>query len=1101
MRLSTSTALLPDGYVEETTRHPVPNRTVVDSLSQGAFDIVVEHDTGGLQGQLRITFYAAVDTLPLERVLRLFGSLEFEVLEQRSLALRRPDGLLCRVHEFDLSLGPSGRDALDRLVDDTSAISDVLRAMWSEWAETDRLNTLILTAQLDWREVAVLRAYARYLKQTTLPYGQKRIETILLSRPDVSGALVKLFHALLAPDRRHVDKASHTDLLEYRTVVDLIENVEGLDAHRILQACLHLVIATERTNFYRPGTLGPDRPQLSFKFRSGEIEELPEPRPYREIFVYSPAMEGVHLRFGPVARGGLRWSDRLDDYRTEILGLAKAQVVKNSLIVPAGAKGGFVVRNSMSTGAIPQDDAHRRAMGISCYRQFIAGLLDVTDNRVDDALDVPQHDVGQDEIDSYLVVAADKGTATFSDIANAIAHEYRFWLGDAFASGGSVGYDHKKMGITARGAWVSATRHLAEMGIDIRTDPFSVAGIGDMSGDVFGNAMLLSRQIRLVAAFDHRHIFIDPTPLGEESWNERRRLFELSRSSWADYNPELISKGGGVWSRDSKSIPVTPEMRSALDLDPAITELSPLEMIRCILKSPVDLLFNGGVGTYVKSSNESHLEAGDKTNDGARIDASQLRARAVVEGGNLGLTPRARIEFAYNGGHINTDAIDNSAGVDCSDHEVNIKILLDSQQDDNRLDTSRRQAVLESLTDEVADLVLANNDAQNQILGEARSDAPQMLPVHADMVKVLEQRHGLDRDLESLPSDEQFYELHESHQGLTSPELATLLAHAKLGFKSDLSDSEVFADEYFAERLAMYFPSALRSRFDVTRHPLRTKILETEVVNDVFLYGGLTYAHRLQEETGAAPVDVVRAFVIVSEVFRIPQLHERIVRSSLSPALEYSLIREARRLLDRASRWFLANRPQPLSIGAEIERFRAVQDHFDMIHSWLRGDERLTVAQTEDAYVAAGIDPILARAVAEGLYRYSLLDILEVAYKAARPIPTVASVYFALSARLGVDKWLIRVSDLPRGDRWESLARLALREDLYRSLRLLTRDVVSTSHDSAAADSTIDSWETTHQATIERVRATLETIEATSGKNLASLSVAARHIRLMYDND
>ncbi|MCD5422894.1 NAD-glutamate dehydrogenase [Rhodococcus pyridinivorans] len=1081
--LPTYSSAVPTGYAVEEGKPPNIDSTILDRLTPGAIDLQIER-TGS---EIQITVYSGEAKVFLERVLRLLGSLDLQVVDQQSSVYRRADGLICRLYEFTAVLGPYAAKAARSSTAGTGAILDTLRSLWTGRAEADRLNVLVFTAGLDWREVVLLRACARFLRQTSLPYGQGRIEDVLVSRPAVASALIALFHARFDPERD--DTPRDTDVLAATDVVNaLINEVEGLDADRIVRAYANLITATTRTNFYRNGTLSSRRPQLSLKFRSREIEDSPRPRPLHEIFVYSPDVEGVHLRYGLVARGGLRWSDRVDDYRTEVLGLAKTQAVKNAVIVPAGAKGGFVVKNP----AVP---------GIDGYRQFISGLLDVTDNRTATGETIhPEGVVCHDGIDPYLVVAADKGTATFSDVANAIADEYGFWLGDAFASGGSVGYDHKKMGITARGAWVSVTRHLAEIGIDVDHDEFTVVGIGDMSGDVFGNGMLLSEQIRLVAAFDHRHIFIDPNPDTGAAWRERKRLFELPGSSWDDYDRALLSSGGGVWSRDSKSIPVAPEVRQALGLDPSVTSLTPPEMIRAVLSAPVDLIFNGGVGTYVKSSQESHTDAGDKANDGVRVDATRLRARVVGEGGNLGVTPLARIEFARAGGRINTDAIDNSAGVDCSDHEVNIKILIDSSATDHRLVVEQRSEVLSALADDAAQLVLVNNHAQNQVLGEARWSAARMVDVHERMVAYLEEHRALDRELESLPSAAEFAALSEAGQGLTSPELATLLAHTKLDFKADLDGADVFGDTYFDGRLAAYFPEGLRALVPTSDHPLRREILSTVVVNDMMELGGLTYAHRLREETGAGHADILGAFVVTSEVFDLGRLWSDIAAAELSPATEYGLVSEARRLLDRGSRWFLANRKQPLSIDLEIDRYRTqVRRESGRVAHWLRGAEQRAMESAYRTYVDAGVPASVAQRVADGLYRFSLLDIIDVADDLGCDVAETASVYFAMSDHLDVDRWLIRVSALPRGERWHTRARLELRDDLYRSVRLLTRDVQVAADPGGRPEARIEQWEEDNHARIGRARKTLHQIETGPTADLAAISVAARQFRSMAE--
>ncbi|UYP19541.1 NAD-glutamate dehydrogenase [Rhodococcus sp. Z13] len=1072
--LHTQPVSLPDGYVEHRVRCPIPEVSILQKLTSGALDVHLDSDGD----RLRFTLYSGGADVSLERVLHRLRSLDLEPVDHQHTVVQRPDGLLCHLSGFVVARGPLAAAARNDL--DPGAVVETFRAMWSGRAESDGFAVLVLTAGLSWREVVILRAYAQFLRQSTLPYGRKRIETVLTSHPDIAAALVALFHAHFDPTLSD-DRPALVD--ERRRVVrELVDEVEGLDADRIFRAYLDAIEATDRTNFHRPGALGSERPQLSFKLRSQDIPVLPEPRPQHEIFVYSPDVEGVHLRFGAVARGGIRWSDRFDDFRTEILGLAKAQAVKNAVIVPTGAKGGFVVKNTAISGE-------------AGYRQFISGLLDITDNRTGrgDAVH-PDAVVCRDGEDPYLVVAADKGTASFSDTANDVAADYGFWLGDAFASGGSVGYDHKAMGITARGAWVSVTRHLAEAGIDPDRSTFTVVGIGDMSGDVFGNGMLLSRNIRLVAAFDHRHVFLDPDPDPEASYRERQRLFELPRSSWNDYDRTLISAGGGVFERTAKSIPVTLQVAEALGLDPQVERLSPHELVGAVLRAPVDVLWNGGIGTYVKSSSETHAEVGDKANDAVRVDADQIRARVVGEGGNLGFTPLGRIEFARAGGRINTDALDNSAGVDCSDHEVNIKVLL-STVCGSDLAGERRAQTLARLTDEVAELVLENNRAQNRILGDARSNAAQLLAVHERMVEDLERRRGLDRTLESLPESEGFDELARTGRGLTSPELATLLAHAKLDFKRELAASGEFTDTWFDTRLAAYFPEALRTLGPIDDFPLRDQIIATEITNDIFARGGLTFVFRLREETNANAADIVRAFVVTSEVFGLEQLWADIENAQLPPAVEYELASEARRLLDRASRWFLTRRPQPLSVSSSIGRFRMVGEAAGQIAHWLQGAEAERLRATVARYVEAGVDPSIAQRVAEGLYRFSLLDIFEIAKETRHDIATVGRIYFALSEHLDVDTWLIRVSALPREKRWQSLARSALRDDLYRSLRHLSRDVVGTIRSDDSPQAAIVDWEELNRTRLERIRLILDEVDGTPDPDLAAMTVVTRQIR------
>ena len=1034
----------------------------------------------------RFTLYLADAPVTLTAVLPVLQQLGVEVLDERPAEFVRPDGHRCWVYDFGLSTaGTPWPDSSD-----SGRFCAAFDAAWRSEAETDRFSALVLRAGLHWREVALLRAYGRYLRQVGSLFGQNYLADVLLAHPDVARGLVALFRARFDPRPDADARAAATDDA-LRHVTSLIDDVSGLDADRILRGYLGLITATLRTNWFR------DRPYFSFKIDPTAVPDMPSPRPRFEIFVYSPRVEGVHLRFGPVARGGLRWSDRPQDYRTEILGLVKAQAVKNAVIVPVGAKGGFVVK-----AAQPGPDEVE-----VCYRTFISGLLDVTDNLVDGATVPPPDVVRHDGDDSYLVVAADKGTARFSDVANEVAASYGFWLGDAFASGGSVGYDHKAMGITARGAWESVKRHFAELGVDTQRQDFTVVGIGDMSGDVFGNGMLLSEHIRLVAAFDHRHVFVDPDPDPARGIAERRRLFALPRSSWDDYDRSAISAGGGVWPRTAKAVPVGPEMRAALGLPAEVHTLSPPELIRAILLAPVDLLWNGGIGTYVKASTESHADAGDKANDAIRVDGRMLRVKVVGEGGNLGLTQRGRIEFARAGGKVNTDAIDNSAGVDCSDHEVNIKILLDRLVTAGELDRPARDALLAEMTDEVAELVLDDNRAQNAVLGVGRSHAAEMANVHRRMVADLAERTGLDRDLEVLPADDEFAALEDAGRGLTGPELSTLLAHAKLDLTHRLLGTELPDVPAFAGRLPEYFPTPLRLRYPrpIAGHPLRREIVATMLVNEMVDGGGTSYAFRLAEELSAGVDDAVRAYAVSNAVFDLPGLWAAARGADIPVALADHVVLESRRLLDRASRWFLTNRPQPLAVGAETARFAAtVQALSRRVGDMLQGPEAEAVAARAGSLRDEGVPPELARRSAELMHTFGLLDVVELTElserdREPREPDEVAALYYAMSAHLGVDLALTSVSALERGDRWHGLARLALRDDLYASLRAVTLDLLREAAPGTPADEAIALWEQANASRLVRARAALHEIggKKSSGAplDLATLSVVVRQLR------
>ncbi|MGV9859573.1 NAD-glutamate dehydrogenase [Gordonia sp. NPDC003425] len=1079
------------------------------TLNQSATETATGADEPARPLRWAFTLYLCGGSATLTDVLPVLHSLGLDVVDEHPYRVVRPDGQVCHVYEFGVTLA-------DQMTVDTEHIDDLgdrfttaFTQIWRRNAEVDAYNELVIRCGLDWREAAVLRAYGAYLRQCGFSYSPAHIAQTLGQYRSVTRGLVDLFEASFDPE--HADDTARDEILA--RLRDDVGQVLSLDADRVLSAFSAVVTATVRTNFYvpasAPGTLpdtppaGTDlRPVMSFKLRPREIPQTPEPRPAHEIFVYSPRIEGVHLRFGSVARGGLRWSDRREDFRTEILGLVKAQAVKNAVIVPVGAKGGFVVkRTPSSTGDPAADRDALRAEGIACYRQFISGLLDVTDNldRSSGAVIPAASVVRRDGDDPYLVVAADKGTATFSDIANEVAIGYGFWLGDAFASGGSAGYDHKAMGITARGAWESVKRHFREMGIDTQSQDFTVVGIGDMSGDVFGNGMLLSEHIRLVAAFDHRHVFVDPAPDAATSFAERRRLFDVPRSSWADYDTSLISAGGGVWSREQKSIPVSEQMRDALGLDAGVTQLSPPELIRAILVAPVDLLWNGGIGTYIKASTESDAQVGDKANDAIRVDGNQLRAKVIGEGGNLGATERGRIEFDLAGGRVNTDAMDNSAGVDCSDHEVNIKILLDAAVSGGELEPAARDPLLESMTVEVGDLVLADNVSQNSELGFARAYALDRVDVGSRLLREFSSR-GVDLRLEALPSPQELLkrERSELHRGLTSPELATLMAHVKLAAKDDLLATDLPDNDVFDPRLSSYFPVPLRERFPdaLHAHRLRREIVTTVLVNDVVDRAGITHLFRLGESTGSTTEEGVRAYVVADQVFGMSDLFDRIRHAAAPVTAIDEMTLYARRLLFRASRWLLAFRPQPLAMAAEVTRYTGrITELSALVDSWFGTSSAADVDERVAHYQELGVAPDLAHDVAISLHRFCLLDIIDAAEISDRDPVEVGELYFAVMEHYGLEELLTAVSTLEYGDRWHALARLALRDDMHGALRALTLKILEITEPDESADDKIYEWESSHSSRLARVRAMLTDIEQSGNLDLATLSVAARQLR------
>ncbi|WP_125078431.1 NAD-glutamate dehydrogenase [Mycobacterium sp. P7213] len=1086
-----------------TPAEAVEDIAIIERLTADSVKLVFTH-YGEADGS-QLAWFLGGHGASLSQLLPMLQCMGVAVLEERPFTVTRGDGLQVWIYKFRVSAHPTidiPETGVER-DDAEQRFADGVTAIWEGRVEPDRFNELVLRAGLNWQQVVVLRGYAKYLRQARFPYSENHIASVLNEYPGIARGLVALFEALFDPSRTHRNRDAQAAAAEVAAGIDA---VVSLDTDRVLRAFASLIQATLRTNYFvTRADSARARNVLALKLDAGLIDELPLPRPKFEIFVYSPRVEGVHLRFGFVSRGGLRWSDRREDYRTEILGLVKAQEVKNAVIVPTGAKGGFVVKRPPTpTGNPVADREAARDEGIACYTLFISGLLDLTDNvdHATGAVSAPSQVVRRDGDDAYLVVAADKGTASFSDIANGVAKSYGYWLGDAFASGGSVGYDHKEMGITAKGAWESVKRHFREMGIDTQTQDFTVVGVGDMSGDVFGNGMLRSEHIRLVAAFDHRHIFLDPDPDPARSFAERQRMFDLPRSSWDDYDKSLISAGGGVYARDLKSVPVSPQVAAVLGLDADITELTPPVLIRAILRAPVDLLFNGGIGTYVKAESES--DVGDRANDQVRVNGNQVRAKVIGEGGNLGVTPLGRVEFDLAGGRINTDALDNSAGVDCSDHEVNIKILIDALVTVGKVDAVDRPALLASMTDEVSALVLADNTAQNDLMGTSRANAASLLPVHAEQIRHLVADRGLNRALEALPSEKEIARRAEAGLGLASPELATLMAHVKLTLKAAVLSTDLPEQDVFAARLPQYFPQVLQQRFgpEIRQHQLRREIVTTMLINDVVDTAGITYAFRITEDAGVELIDAVRAYVATDAIFGVGELWRRIraagERDGLPVAVTDRMTLDLRRLIDRAGRWLLNYRPQPLAVGAEINRFaEQVAALSPRMSEWLRGDDADIVAKHISEFETQGVPRGLATDVALGLYRYSLLDVIDVADITERDADEVADTYFALMDRLGADGLLTAVAQLPRDDRWHALARLAIRDDIYNSVRSLCLDVLAVGEPDEDGMQKITEWESTNASRVERARRTLAQIYESGQRDLATLSVAARQIRSM----
>jgi glutamate dehydrogenase len=1042
-------------------------------------------------GRLRCLLVGLDEPRLLSELVPTFAGFGLAVAEQRRRQVLSPEGEPCWADTFDLvSRSPVPGGGLD-------GFDEALAAVLNGWAEADGFNALVLRAGLSWRHVAALRAYGRYLRQAGVRFSQAYIEQALVENPDVVRALVGLFDVRFDPDRftsaadeRNAAAAACEDRLHRA-----LQAVQSLDHDRILRSQAELIRATLRTSFFQRQPFGPAEQYLAFKLDPGALTGLPAPRPRFEVWVYSPRFEGVHLRFGAVARGGLRWSDRREDFRTEVLGLAKAQAVKNAVIVPAGAKGGFVCKRFCD----PADREAWLAEGRACYRLFICALLDLTDN-LNGGLVLPPADVVRyDGDDPYLVVAADKGTATFSDIANEVAVGRGFWLGDGFASGGRTGYDHKALGITARGAWESVTRHFRELGRDPGTEDVTVVGIGDMSGDVFGNGMLLSAHIRLVAAFDHRHVFLDPDPDPATSYTERRRLFDLPRSSWADYDPALISRGGGVHPRAAKAIAVSDAVRRRLGLDTAAETLTPDELIRGILRAPVDLLWNGGIGTYVKARAEGHAAVGDKANDAVRVDGAELRCQIVGEGGNLGLTQLARVEYAGRGGRVNTDAIDNSAGVDTSDHEVNLKILLDPAVRSGDLSIAARNELLAEVQDEVADLVLIDNYGQNLQLGAAESGAAESLDRHAALIGFLEREGYLQRAQEFLPDEVELAARRAAGRGLARPELCVLLAHSKRSLRDDLENSDVPDDPYLHEELAGYFPAPVRERFRdrLAAHPLRREIVTTCLINDLVDHVGAGFVHRLEERTGASTADAVRAYVICRNVFGLPALWASLRRTGTQfpPDAERLVLESTAGLLEHSAAWLLRNRRLALDLAVEVDAFRQpVTRLARSLPEVLDEASRTVLDERTGRLVSAGVAPDTAAGAALLGPLAAAFDLVEIARLAGREPLEAATVYYAIGRRLKLDDVRARIYAARVDSHWTSIAQAGLLDDLVAQQRRLATAALRRMPPGVAVVDAVDRWTGQHPA-LPRWEELLREPRRVPGVRLAPAVVAVQTLR------
>ena len=1029
--------------------------------------------------QARLKLLRKGQTVALSDILPILEATGLRVISEVPHEIQAADQVVpVWIHDFELET--ADRSAID-LAGRGAAFEETLAKVWRGEAESDGFNRLVLAAGLSWRQVVILRAYAMYLRQAGYSLSQANIERALAANPAQTAGLVNLFEALFDPDHRSGDPCFVEPQVEA-----LLDQVESADDDRILRRFLNLVRSTLRTNFFL------DRDWVSFKLDSRAVDELPAPRPWVEIWVYSPRVEAVHLRGGRVARGGIRWSDRRDDFRTEILGLMKAQMVKNAVIVPVGAKGGFVVKR-------PPAEGGREAFlaeGIACYSAMMRGLLDITDTLKGGSVIAPERVVRRDGDDPYLVVAADKGTATFSDIANGISLEYGFWLGDAFASGGSKGYDHKAMGITARGAWEAVKRHFLELGLDTQSQSFSCIGVGDMSGDVFGNGMLCSPHIKLVGAFNHAHIFVDPNPDPDISFAERERLFKATKS-WPDYDKSLISAGGGIFARTAKSIPVSTEMKECFGL--TTSTITPVALIRAMLAAKVDLLFFGGIGTYVKASDETNADAGDRANDSLRVNATEIGARVVGEGANLGVTQRARIEAALVGIKINTDAIDNSAGVDTSDHEVNIKILLNDLVAAGDLTAKQRDQILASMTDEVASLVLRDNYLQTQAISVMEASGPELLDGHGRFMRMLEKAGRLDRAIEFLPGEDVLTERAAHRKGLARPELAVLLAYSKIWLYDSILASDLPNDPFLDADLSLYFPKVLGERFgaEIKSHRLRREIVATTVTNSMINRVGAGFVLDMMERTGFGAADIARAYIVARDAYDLRSVWRSVAMldGKVPASVQIAMLTEANRLLERATAWVLRYIPAPFDIGATIAEFApgvaAIEAHKE---SALPPEAAEMVAARTRDYVDQGVPEHIASKVAGLIILASALDVVRISARREVPLDTVGQCYFAVGARFGLG-WL-RLSAQRLGGRshWDKLAAVAAIEELYGHQRDIANAAL------AEDGGSLDTWAVRRQADVDRVDALIAELRAAPQVDLSMLSVANRQLRTLAES-
>ncbi|MBB1350080.1 MULTISPECIES: NAD-glutamate dehydrogenase [unclassified Pseudoalteromonas] len=1041
---------------------------------------------------VRLSLFHKDEPIHLSDVMPMLENFGLRVVGETPYSVKTSDDRINWIMDFSMLIDSKGMADFDKI---SARFRAALTNVWGNRLENDGFNRLVLMGGLTGREASILRAYAKYMRQIGVTFSQSYIESTFANYPNIAAQIVNLFAKKFSVK----SPASAKTLEKLSTQIYLeLENVANLDDDRIIRLYVDMIVATLRTNYFQKDDAGQFKSYVSFKIQPSLIPDVPLPLPAFEIFVYSPRVEGVHLRYGKVARGGLRWSDRREDFRTEVLGLVKAQQVKNTVIVPVGSKGGFVCKQ------LPTEREAFIKEGQECYKIFIRGLLDITDN-IERGEIVPARDVVRhDEDDAYLVVAADKGTATFSDIANGIANEYNFWLGDAFASGGSVGYDHKKMGITAKGAWESVKRHFREMDIDCQTTDFTVVAIGDMAGDVFGNGMLLSKHIRLQVAFNHMHIFVDPNPDAATSYPERERLFNMPRSSWEDYNKELISAGGGVFSRAAKSITLSPEMKKMLGTKKA--SMTPNELMKASLMMEFDLLWNGGIGTYIKHSKETDADVGDRANDALRINGRDLGAKIIGEGGNLGATQLGRVEFAAKGGRVNTDFIDNVGGVACSDNEVNIKILLNGLVAEGDLTRKQRDELLYSMTDEVSELVLKDCYRQTHTISITQSKGTSTLKEKIRFIHALEKEGKLNRAIEFIPSDEELAERAAAGKDLTRPELSVLVSYAKMVLKESLVSDEITENPYYRQLLVKSFPRPLREKFNdaMNNHPLRKEIIATKLANSIVNDMGLNFMVRMHEETGANEAEIAMCYSIASEIFEMRETWSSIsaLDNKIPAAVQTEMLYQLRRTVRRATRWFLRHRNKSQTIEQGIEFFAPTfKDLSDNLNTYMIEKENDRIVIEANKLIDAGVPTDIANRIVSLSSLFSVMDLAEVANSSGKSISMVSNTYFKLGARMGLHWFLEQITKQPVANHWQALARSSYREELDWQQRTLSEVVLNSFEgDESDVDSQIDEWMDSQDLLLQRWKQMLAEFKTSQSHDFAKFSVALRELMLLSHN-